>query len=494
MRGYHTTAIWHIVFRHKKNRSSGEIIKLTSSLPSHSTNVPGETMLAFEPISHSKLTLIMLLVSSSIALADAPDGYYTPADDLEGHALRGAVHDIIVNHEVHPYSSVRFDVHDAIDILDELDGDESRVQLIYSDATATKISWPGYNREHVWPVSLGSAHGTPAYTDLHHIFACDANINSARSNRPYDECGGDCNTHVEAPDTFYTSRTWEPPDSDKGDVARALFYMDLRYEGDINGEPNLRLVEWGVTAGCNCMGRLSKLRRWHQFDPVDDRERSRNDRVFQLQGNRNPFIDNPQWVDSIFDAPVLNFNNALTIFDPMATSPWINELHYENDGPDVGEGLEIAGPAGTWLNGWTVMLYNGRDGRGYAEVGLEGRIDDEGLGYGAVWFEVPNLQNGEADGLALIDPMGNVVEFISYEGSLTANDGPAIKEHSQDIGVSQFVDTEIGSSLQRQGAGISGGDFAWASAASSPGILNPNQTIFRSIRLPWIVFAFDFTF
>jgi hypothetical protein len=90
--------------------------------------------------------------------------------------------------------------------------------------------------------------------------------------------------------------------------------------------------------------------------------------------------------------------------------------------------------------------------------------------------------------------MGNVVEFISYEGSLTANDGPAIKEHSQDIGVSQFVDTEIGSSLQRQGAGISGGDFAWASAASSPGILNPNQTIFRSIRLPWIVFAFDFIF
>ena len=62
-------------------------------------------------------------------------------------------------------------------------------------------SWPGYNREHVWPVSLGAADGTPAHTDLHHIFACDANVNSARGNRPYDECEGDCNTHIEAPRT-----------------------------------------------------------------------------------------------------------------------------------------------------------------------------------------------------------------------------------------------------------------------------------------------------
>jgi endonuclease I len=250
-------------------------------------------MLNLKLISRSLLVGLLLLVSSSVALGQVPQGYYAPADDLDGHVLRGVVYDIIVNYEVHPYSSVRFDVHDAIDILDESDGDPQRVSLIYSEATATKQSWPAYNREHVWPVSLGSAHGTPAYTDLHHIFACDSNINSARSNRPYDECSGDCNTHVEAPDAFYSSRAWEPPDSDKGDVARALFYMDLRYEGDINGEPNLRLVEWGVTAGCNCMGRLSKLRRWHELDPVDERERRRNDRVFELQGNRNPFVDNP---------------------------------------------------------------------------------------------------------------------------------------------------------------------------------------------------------
>ena len=112
-----------------------------------------------------------------------------------------------------------------------------------------KDMWPAYNREHVWPQSLGAHEGSPAHSDLHHIFACDANVNSARGNRRYDECEADCNVHEDAPDAAATPTSWEPPDAQKGDVARALFYMAVRYEGDRLDEPDLRLVEWGSDPG-----------------------------------------------------------------------------------------------------------------------------------------------------------------------------------------------------------------------------------------------------
>ena len=113
----------------------------------------------------------------------------------------------------------------------------------------------------------------------------------------------------------------------------------------------------------------------------------------------------------------------------------MNEFHYDNEGVDINEGIEIAGEAGMRLWGWTILLYNGRDGRAYAEIALDGTIDDEGLGFGAVWFEVPRMQNGGADAIALVDPTGHVVEFISYEGALVALDGPANGMMSTDIGL-----------------------------------------------------------
>jgi len=437
------------------------------------------------------LAMVLVVCSTATVRAEAPADYYRTAEGLEGRSLRNALHDLTIDHIILPYSSARFDVHDAIDVLDELPGQSDQVELIYSDAVARKADWPAYNREHVWPVSLGAAHGTAPYTDIHHIFACDANVNSARGNRPFDECTGDCRSHVESPDAHFSDRTWEPPDHQKGDVARALFYMDIRYEGDLEGEPDLRLVEWGVTTGCNCIGRLSVLRRWHEMDPVDERERLRNERAFSIQHNRNPFIDNPDWVEDIYgvedEEPILE----LTVFDPLRTSPWINEVHYENDGIDQDEGFEIAGPAGMRLTGWSVMLYNGLDGGLYAEVALDGRIDDEGNGYGAVWIPVPRLQNGGADGLALIDPNGVVVEFISYEGEVSAVDGPAVKRRSVDMGVSQESTLPMGITLQRNGLGSEAEHFTWGQGLASRGRLNLQQSLFRPIKLPSIITFVD---
>jgi endonuclease I len=440
----------------------------------------------FKVIYRWALVALALLCIPIVAQAQAPEGYYGDAADLEGTALRNALHDVIVNHEVYPYSSARFDVHDAIDVLDQDPTDHDRVLLLYSNAVAQKSSWPGYNREHVWPVSLGSSEHTPAHSDLHHIFACDSNVNSTRGNRAYDECVGDCGSHVEAPLARYSHRGWEPPDHQKGDVARALFYMDVRYEGDFGDEPDLRLVEYGVTPGCNCMGRLSKLRQWHQMDPVDARERARNDRVYELQENRNPFVDHPEWVEAIWDAPPVHLDSGLFIFDRVSVKPWINELHYENVGPDADEGVEIAGEAGTNLNGWTLLFYNGRDGRIYREQPLSGRIDDEGMGYGALWFSINNIQNGGADAVVLLNQSGEVTEFISYEGTLVATDGPADKMHSLDVGVAEFPQQDLGGSIQRVGKGGDPTHYRWAVEAHSRGLLNANQIILRTTRLPLI--------
>ncbi len=158
---------------------------------------------------------------------------------------------------------------------------------------------------------------------------------------------------------------------------------------------------------------------------------------------------------------------------------FINEIHYDNAGTDTGEGFEIAGPAGTSLAGWTVVLYNGANSQSYNTIALSGTIPNQQAGFGAMAFSLPTngLQNGSPDGLALVDAGSTVIEFLSYEGSFTAADGPANGMTSADIGVSESSGTPVGDSLQLTGTGTMGGDFTWA--ASQPntfGAVNTGQT------------------
>lgn len=159
---------------------------------------------------------------------------------------------------------------------------------------------------------------------------------------------------------------------------------------------------------------------------------------------------------------------------------WINEFHYDNASTDVGEFIELAGLAGTSLFGWSIVLYNGSNGTAYNTVSLDSlTFSDESNGYGTDIIEFPSngLQNGSPDGIALVDDNGAVVEFISYEGSLTAVDGPAAGLTSTDIGVEESFSTPIGFSLQRTGNGTSAGDFTWAAAATETrDTINTGQT------------------
>jgi predicted extracellular nuclease len=163
----------------------------------------------------------------------------------------------------------------------------------------------------------------------------------------------------------------------------------------------------------------------------------------------------------------------------MAAGPpvFINEIHYDNSSTDTGEAIEIAGPAGTNLAGWSIVLYNGNGGAAYNTIALGGTIPNQQAGFGTLSFAISGIQNGSPDGLALVDPGSAVIEFLSYEGSFGAVGGPANGMTSTDIGVSEPSATPLGNSLQLGGAGTMGGDFAWAaSQANTFGAVNTGQT------------------
>ncbi len=155
---------------------------------------------------------------------------------------------------------------------------------------------------------------------------------------------------------------------------------------------------------------------------------------------------------------------------------FINEIHYDNSSTDANEGFEIAGPAGTDLSCYDIVLYNGSGGGAYATINLSGIIDDEGCGFGALWFSRAPIQNGP-DGIVLYNSCtATVIQFLSYEGSFTATDNVANGMTSTDIGVSESGATLSTQSMQLTGTGTTYSDFGWnAPTANSQGNINPGQ-------------------
>ncbi|WP_152023911.1 hypothetical protein [Dokdonia sp. PRO95] len=168
---------------------------------------------------------------------------------------------------------------------------------------------------------------------------------------------------------------------------------------------------------------------------------------------------------------------------PVRTDIWINEIHYENAGPDTGEFIEIAGAAGLDINGYSIVLYNGNNNSAYNTQFLTGLIpNDTGNGFGFVTISYPpnGIQNGGAlpDGLALVNPAGKIIQFLSYEGVFTAVGGVADGITSINIGVEENTATPIGQSLQlRGGPGNVYANFNWiTSAISTSGAANNDQS------------------
>jgi endonuclease I len=250
-----------------------------------------------------KSILMALAIACALAstmFAQVPAGYYDSAEGKVGQPLRDALHDIIDNHTVIPHSSSGYDTHDALEELDEDPDNPLNVILVYSGYSVAKSTWPDWNREHAWPQSYGTDSG-PARSDMFHLFACDANVNSSRGNKYFDN--GGTGYHPEAPECRYDFDSWEVRDEEKGDLARSMFYLDVRYSGDAYGELDLELTDNTalIQSGSRYMGRLATLIEWHVQDPVDDKERTRNGFIYSnIQHNRNPFVDHPDWVFAIW--------------------------------------------------------------------------------------------------------------------------------------------------------------------------------------------------
>lgn len=171
---------------------------------------------------------------------------------------------------------------------------------------------------------------------------------------------------------------------------------------------------------------------------------------------------------------------ASSAFAECTTPLFINEFHYDNAGTDTGEFIEIAGPAGTDLTGWSIVLYNGSSTvlAPYNTIDLNGSIPDEIGGFGTVAVSLPSngLQNGAPDGFALVDGANIPVQFLCYEGTFTAASGVAAGLTCTDVGVSESSGTAVGDALGLTGAGFCYDDFTWSGPlAQSPGLINAGQ-------------------
>ncbi len=199
-------------------------------------------------------------------------------------------------------------VWDGLKYADEDPANPNNVILIYDGRSRAKslqgTGADNWNREHVWPNGIGIDDKEPGYIDLHHLRPADVTVNSKRGSMDFDNGG----TPYSDSDGFATgcfadANSFEPRPQDKGNVARMIFYMDARYEGSGGKDPyNLELIDTNHDPNniTNKLGVVSTLLAWHQADPVDALEMRRNERVAELQHNRNPFIDHPEWVNRIW--------------------------------------------------------------------------------------------------------------------------------------------------------------------------------------------------
>jgi endonuclease I len=227
--------------------------------------------------------------ASSIKLRQAPSDYYRSAEGQQGQALLRSLAGIVSRHKELGYDLAR-DVMFAD--VDDLDNDNV-VECDYTDRSLNNVTnrqtayrgGSGFNAEHTWPQSKGAV--GVAKSDLHHLFPTDCNANSKRSSFPFGEVvkvewtegGSKFGTDARGVTVF------EPRDDQKGNTARALLYFYTVY-GQQADLQNFRHEE-------------ETLKKWHVTDPVSAEDRARNDAIYLHQGNRNPFIDRPEFVAAI---------------------------------------------------------------------------------------------------------------------------------------------------------------------------------------------------
>lgn len=244
--------------------------------------------------------------------AQPPAGYYDSAEGLSGQALRIALHNIIDDHTALSYDQLwgAFQSTDATsankvwDIYSDVPGSTPPYVYTFGSDQCGQYNGEGdcFNREHSFPQSWFNS-ASPMKSDLFHIYPTDGWVNNKRGNLPYGNVGSADYTSLNGSktglsvDPGYNSTVFEPIDAYKGDLARTYFYMMTRYLGETAGWSSPMMSGGDLAPWCR-----SVLLAWNDQDPVSPKETARNNAIFALQHNRNPYIDHPEWAHSIWDA------------------------------------------------------------------------------------------------------------------------------------------------------------------------------------------------
>ena len=265
-----------------------------------------------------KLLLIALVFLLRLS-AQVPSGYYNSAQGLTGASLKTALHNIIDNHTTVSYNSLwnHFEATDkksngkVWDMYSDNPGGTVPYAFTFSSDQCGSYNSEAdcYNREHTWPQSWFNSDSEPS-SDLFHVYPTDGYVNNIRSNYPYGEVNSPTWTSLNgsklgpSASGGYSSTVFEPIDEYKGDLARTYFYMSTRYQTED--------ASWSTSGATNksviLPWQVDVLLTWHHQDSVSSKEISRNNAIYQIQDNRNPYIDNPQWVDSIWTPTMTNIN------------------------------------------------------------------------------------------------------------------------------------------------------------------------------------------
>ncbi len=388
-------------------------------------------------------TLINLLVTSGL-FAAVPAGYYDAAGSLSGGELKQALHEIIrrdhryglAAHTVIPYGSL-------FEPLREIWRDPENpgnILLAYSSPSAPQFS-STWNREHLWPRSRGNTdHFGPDDSDLFHVVPSDTQVNALRSNRYFDWSDPNDPSYVipaspSAPQASYDSNTWQPAPDERGDIARAMFYMDVRYNGAEAYTTDLEVVAFAPSGAQ--MGQLNTLLLWHAEDPPDDAERARNDLIYaNYQGNRNPFIDHPEFVSAIWGSGIpgdplnvplarVEAASATAAESPPSPARIVVSLNQFAAPEGLVVGFQLAGSAelGEFTVGGDVTAYDPQTGLGTLRVQQ---------GYATGLVTITPQPDGEPEDpetveLRLLDGEGyNITPDTSSVAVVTLRDTPSL--------------------------------------------------------------------
>jgi endonuclease I len=313
----------------------------------------------------------------------APAGYYDSAEGLLGETLQAALHAIIDNHTVqsYQYSWTAFRTTDdkpngkVWDMYSDIPGGVPPYEYTFGvdEGGIGGVEGTGYNREHSWPSSWYGGEVSPMYSDLFMIYPTDNYVNNQRGSYPYGEVDSPGWTSLNGSKlgncTYpgYSGIAFEPVDAYKGDIARTYFYVTSRYYSEDASWPGSAMVDgaellpWAV----------NMLLEWHSDDPVSRKELERNGTVYTLQGNRNPFIDRPEFAAAMYVTtgtaesmePAFSLHqNAPNPFNPTTTVSFSlsADATVELSVHDVDGRLVATLASGELLSGPHAVVWDGR--------------------------------------------------------------------------------------------------------------------------------------